>query len=342
VAGVPPVDPLRLELGAGLLTLASDDGAGLTTQVRALRRQIATETGVLVPPVRIVDNLALPALRYRILLRDTEMGAGEARPGRLLAIGPAGTTPPPGAEPVKEPVFKLDAAWVDPALRTMLEVAGNTVVDSATILATHLSETVRGALPDLMTQAETQALMEALPPREQRIFTDLVPAKMDMALVHQTLLALVRERVSIRDMPLVLEALHDAAGQAGRALTPARAAARVRLRLGRQIAQANLSPGGHLAAIIPGPDRERVFHDALAQDPDGPVVLAPDVAAPFLDALDAAVAQTRDRGDVPVLVASDSVRSGVRGLLAAWRRDLPVLAAGELPPGIRVQVAARI
>ncbi|WP_305671612.1 flagellar biosynthesis protein FlhA, partial [Falsiroseomonas sp.] len=209
--GEPPasdalkMDLLRLELGYGLLSLAAGDAPRLSEQIRTLRKTTAQELGFVLPSVRIQDNLQLPADTYVIRVKEIEAGRGVLKPPLHLAIDPSGNPPALPGERVQEPTFGLPAAWIEEFRREEALALGCTVVDAAGVLATHLTEVTRENMPEMLSFAETQKLLDEMPPEHKRLVADLVPAQASIGTVQRLLQALLAERVSIRDLPTILE-----------------------------------------------------------------------------------------------------------------------------------------
>ena len=204
------MDMIRLELGYGLLTLAGGEAPRLTEQIKGLRRSIAAEMGFVLPPVRIQDNMQLGADHYSIRVKEIEAGSGELRPTMLLAMDPKGGTPPVQGEPTREPAFGLPALWIDPSLKEEAMFRGCTVVDPPSVLTTHLTEVVRENMEELLSYAETQKLLDEMPREQQKLVADLIPSQITAGGVQRVLQSLLAERVSIRDLPTILEGIQEA------------------------------------------------------------------------------------------------------------------------------------
>ena len=212
IASALAIDEVKIELGYALLNLINDlEGRRLTDQIRALRRTLAAEYGFVMPPVRILDNMRLASQGYAIKIKEMEAGAGEVRLGSLMAMDPAGRQVDLPGEHVREPAFGLPATWIDGALREEATFRGYTIVDPATVLTTHLTEILKEAMPDLLSYAEVQKLLKDLPGEQKKLVEDLVPSVVTAATLQRVLQALLKERVSIRDLPLILEGISEAA-----------------------------------------------------------------------------------------------------------------------------------
>ena len=210
------IDEVKIELGYGLLMLINDvAGRKLTDQIKALRRTLATEYGFVTPQVRILDNMRLPNQGYRILIKEMEAGAGEVRVGSLMAMDPRGGQVELPGEHGREPAFGLPATWIDEALREEAAFRGYTVVDPATVLTTHLTEILKDSMCDLLGYAEVQKLLKELSPEQKKLADDLIPSVVPATTVHRVLQGLLKERVSIRDLPTILEGIGEAAAALG-------------------------------------------------------------------------------------------------------------------------------
>jgi flagellar biosynthesis protein FlhA len=260
------MDMIRLELGYGLLALAGGNTPRLTEQIKGLRRAIASEMGFVLPPVRIQDNVQLGADIYSIRIKEIEAGRGELRPTKLLVMDPQGGIPAFPGERTTEPTFGLPALWVEPTRKDEAMARGCTVVDPASVLTTHITEVVRDSMAELLSYAETQKLLDELPREQQKLVQDLVPSQLSVGGVQRVLQALLAERVSIRDLPTVLEGIAEACGGHPRPIGAI--VAHVRARLSRQAMgemPVLLSSGGiraHLRAVV---ERIRPSTPVLAQ-----------------------------------------------------------------------------
>jgi flagellar biosynthesis protein FlhA len=330
------MDLLRLELGYGLLSLAAGDAPRLSEQIRALRRTTAQELGFVLPSVRIQDNLQLPPDTYVVRVKEIEAGRGVLKPPLQLAIDPSGNPPPLPGERVQEPSFGLPAAWIEEALRDDALAMGCTVVDSASVLATHLTEIVRDAMPDLLSFAETQKLLDELPTEHKRLLSDLVPAQASMGTIQRVLQALLAERVSIRDLPTILEGIQEAAAAGTRSLGGLVAA--VRVRLARQISDAARSPQGIIPIIALSPEWERDFAEALSgPGEEKQLAMAPSRLAAFMTALREAFDAASTAGEPAVLVCSGGIRAHVRAVVERFRPQTTVLAHAEIHARARIR-----
>jgi flagellar biosynthesis protein FlhA len=335
------IDLLRLELGYGLLGLATGDAARLSEQIRALRRTTAQELGFVLPSVRIQDNLQLPPDTYVVRVKEIEAGRGVLKPPMHLAIDPGGNPPPFPGERVQEPSFGLPATWIEEQLREEALAAGCTVVDAAGVLATHLTEILRDTMPELLSFAETQKLLDELPPEHRRLVTDLIPGQASLGTVQRVLQALLAERVSIRDLPTILEGIQEATAGGTRALSGI--VAIVRVRLARQISDAARAPHGAIPIVALSAEWERDFAEALVgPGEEKQLAMAPSRLSAFMNGLRDAFDEAAAMGEPAVLVCSGGIRAHVRAVVERFRPQTAVLAHAEIHPRARLRTIGTV
>jgi len=343
--GEPPIadslriDLIRLELGYGLLSLAGGDTPRLTEQIKSLRRAIAAEMGFVLPPVRIQDNMQLPADAYSIRVKEIEAARGELRPTMLLAMDPKGGLPDLPGERTTEPAFGLPALWIAPETRDEATFRGCTVVDPPSVLTTHLTEAVRDTMAELLSYAETQKLLEELPREQQKLVADLIPAQASVGLVQRVLAALLAERVSIRDLGTILEGIQEAGP--GRPM-PA-ILAHVRARLARQLSDSHTGPGGYIPLVTLSAPWESAFADSLTGPPeDRQLAMAPTQLQDFMQRLRNVFDTAATTGDAPVLLTGGAIRLHVRAIVDRIRPNTPVLAQAEIFPRARIRTVGTV
>ena len=332
------VDPLSVEVGYALIALVDErQGGTLLTRVRSIRKQIATDSGIVVPAVHIADNLQLGPRIYTILLKGVEVARGELYPDRLLAINPGTASGTIDGTATKEPAFGLPAWWIGPDLRDRATSAGFTVVDPTTALSTHLSETIRNFLPELLTRQQTKDMVDRVATVAPKLVEDLVPKLMGLGEIQRVLRQLLRERVPVKDLTSILEAMADAAGSTKDpdALTEA-----VRGSLGRAICRQYQTEQGELPAIGLAPALEQRLIGAMVRTEQGAVLAldpadAQNLAGRIARALEAAVAQ-------PVLLCSPALRPHLWRLFSRVLPHLGVLSHNEVPSHVRLTPVAVI
>jgi flagellar biosynthesis protein FlhA len=335
------MDTIRLELGYGLLALAGGDSPRLTDQIKGLRRSVAQELGYVLPPVRIQDNMELAADTYVVRIKEIEAGRGVLRPTQLLAMHPKGGAVDLPGEATTEPAFGLPAVWIQQATREAAVMRRCAVVDPASVLATHLTEIVKQNMAELLSFAETQKLLDELPREHQRLVADLVPAQINTGGIQRVLQALLAERVSIRDLPTILEGIQEALAGGARGI--AGITGTVRARLARQISEASTGPAGYIPIVTLGPEWEADFADALVGPAeDRQLAMAPSRLTAFMQRLRTVLDAAAEAGEHPVLVASSAIRFHLRAIVERVRPATAVLTQAEISPRARIRTVATI
>jgi flagellar biosynthesis protein FlhA len=337
----PSLDPVRVELGYGLLDLVSAGAQPLPEQIKGLRRAMASDLGFVLPSVRIQDNMELGPYNYAVALKDISAGTGELRPMMMLAICPDEREFPLPGEKTLEPAFGLPAFWISPAQADAARSLNCTIVEPASVLTTHLGEVVKDNIAELLSYAETQKILSDLPQEQQRLVADLVPASITVGGFQRVLQALLAERVSIRDMPTILEAVQEACGNASKAIGSI--VSHVRMRLARQISDSLLGSGGFIAVIPLSPEWEDAIGSALVGPPDdSQLVLPQDKLQEFVARLRSVVDAAVQAGYRPVLLTSGRIRSHVRSIVDRIRLNTPVIAQTEIHRRAQIKVVGTI
>ena len=341
IATALAIDDVKVELGYGLLGLINDlEGRRLTDQIRALRRTLATEYGFVMPPVRILDNMRLANQGYALRIKEMEAGQGEVRLGQLLAMDPRGAQVDMPGEHVREPAFGLPATWIDEALREEATFRGYTIVDPATVLTTHLTEVLKDSMPDLLSYAEVQKLLKELPPDQKKLVDDMMPSVISGTTLQRVLAALLRERVSIRDLPTIIEGIGEVASGTS---SVTQIVEHVRSRLARQLCWTNRGDDGSLAIITMSPDWEHAFADALiGQGDDKQLALAPSRLQDFIKGVRESFDQAGQRGESPVLLTGPQIRPYVRSIIERFRGQTTVLSQNEIHPRAKLKTVGVI
>ena len=335
------LDYVRLELGYGLLPLINTEtGQRLTDQIKALRRQLASDMGFVLPSVRIQDNMQLPANTYVIRIKEIEGGRGDLRPSMLLVMDPKGETLSLAGEETTEPTFGLPAMWVDEALREEASFKGYTVVDPATVITTHLTEMVKEHMAELLSYAETQKLLDELDKEQQKLIADMIPNHISVSGIQRVLQNLLGERVSIRDLPTILEGVSEACSytQSLNAITE-----HVRARLARQISDANVSPTGYIPLISVSPEWEQTFAEAIVGEGDErQLSLAPSDLQQFINNVRQIFERQAMMGENPVLLTSPLIRPFVRSIIERIRPMTNVMSQNEIHPKAKIKTLGQI
>ncbi|HRK64632.1 MAG TPA: flagellar biosynthesis protein FlhA [Terricaulis sp.] len=335
------MDDVRIELGFSLLPLINDvQGRRLTDQIKALRKTLAQEFGFVMPSVRILDNVQLAPDRYTIRVREMDAGDGKLKMGALLAMDPTGAGIAIPGEAVKEPAFGLDAVWISDAAREEASFRGYTVVDPATVLATHLTEIVKEHMSELLTFAEVKGLVKELPKDTQTLLDDIAPAHISWSGVQRILQNLLKERVSIRDLTAIIEAIAEAAPAMHDLMLVTE---HVRGRLARQICHQHRNAEGSLPIITLSPAWEQAFGEALiGEGQNRQLALAPSKLHELVADVRAAFERAAKAGETPVLLTSPVVRPFVRSLIERFRPATVVMSQAEVHAKVRLKAMGQI
>jgi flagellar biosynthesis protein FlhA len=322
-----PVDQLGLELGYRLIALVDKTRQGdLLTRIKGVRRKFAQEVGFLPPPVHVRDNLELKPSAYRITLRGVIVGEGEAFPGMFLAINPGGITTPLIGTATTDPAFGLPAHWIDEQQKETAQMVGFTVVDSETVMATHLSHLMQVQASKLLSRTETQQLVEHVAKLAPKLIEEVVPKMVSIAVFQKVLQLLLDESVHIRDIRTIVESIAE---HAGSTVDPAELARRVRVALSPAIVQQIYGPIRELNVIAIDPGLERLLVQALGSA-SGPA-LDPGVAE-MLTRSAAETAMKQEEVGVPAcLLVPDQIRGAISRLVRRVAPRLQVLAHSEIP-----------
>ena len=336
------IDDLKIELGYALLPLvnAPDGSDRLTEQIKALRRSLASEMGFVMPAVRILDNVQLDANSYIIKLKEVDAGQGRIWPSQHMVMDPSGAQVQLPGVHTTEPTFGLPATWVDATLKEEAAIKGYTVVDSATVLATHLTEVLKTNMSELLSYAEVQKLLKDLPKEQGELVKDIVPSMITVSGIQRVLQLLLTERVSIRDLPTILEGLAD-----GLSFTrnPSYLVEHVRTRLARQICAQHTSPNGYLPIIALSAKWEQAFAESIVgQGEEKNLAMAPSRLQEFILLIRERFEDAAREGEAPVLVTSPGVRPFVRSIVERFRTQTTVLSQSEIHPRARLKTVGGI
>jgi flagellar biosynthesis protein FlhA len=341
IATALAIDDVKIELGYGLLGLINDlEGRRLTDQIKALRRTLAAEYGFIMPTVRILDNMRLSNFGYRLCIKEMEAGAGEVRLGALMVMDPRGGQVELPGEHVREPAFGLPATWIDENLREEATFRGYTIVDPATVLTTHLTEVLKDAMSDLLSYAEVQKLLKELPAEQKKLSEDLIPSVVTAATLQRVLQALLKERVSIRDLPTILEGVGEAAPHTGSVQSMVE---HVRSRLAKQLCWQNRADDGSLPIITLSPDWEQAFADSLIGAGDEKqLAMAPSRLQEFIRTVREVFDRVALTGQTGVLLTSPGIRPYVRSIVERFRGQTVVLSQNEIHPRARLKTVGTV
>jgi flagellar biosynthesis protein FlhA len=335
------VHMLSVEVGyelVGIVDVAR--GGTLLDRVAKLRTEVARELGVIVPPVHVTDDLSLGAGSYRILVLGTEVAKGDCAAGRLLAIDSSGSAPPIDGEPTKDPTFGMPAFWIAERDRELAEALGYTVVDHATILATHLGEIVRQHAPRLIGRQETQHLIDVLARTSPKLVDDVIPNLLQLGDIVRVLRNLVKESVSIRDMRSILEALGELSAQTK---DPEQLTEMVRERLAPQISARFRATDGIVNALTLDGRLEQILRQSLAEIAKGTGgALDPEMLKTLVACAEGALPAFGAHGASPLVVTAPDLRRYVRAILERKLAHVPVVSFREIDATAPLRIIQRI
>jgi flagellar biosynthesis protein FlhA len=330
------VDALELAIGFGLVPhVDGSSGGSLVRRVSTIRRQLAGELGVVIPAVRIHDEMGLDSHEYVLKIRGSEVTRWRVMPGHLLAMDPGDAEPSLHGIATTEPAFGLPARWVHESSRAEAEELGYTVVDAESVIVTHLTETIRGHAAELLTRQDVKTLLDQLKQTNAAVVEEVVPDVLSLGEIQRVLQGLLSEGVAIKDLSVILEAIGDRARvtrDVGLLTEYARQA------LGRSITAPHLEEGMRLRAITLDPAIEQEVATSITQTGEGEyLAMEPSRAHAIIAALRTQVEHATARGVRPVLLCSARVRRHLRRLTSQAQPHLPVCSYNEIAPGIDVE-----
>ena len=336
VTALLPLDPLELEIGYGLVPLVdADEGGDLLGRVAMVRRQMATELGLSLAPIRIRDNIQLGSHDYAVKIKGVEVARWSLMPGQLLAMNPGTADLPLDGLPTVEPSFGLPAVWIGEAQREQAEISGYTVVDPTSLIVTHLSEVIRRNAAELLGRQDVRALLDALKERFPAPVDELVPDLMTVGEVQRVLQTLLSEAVPIRDLVTVLETLGD---KAKLTKDVPILAEYCRQALSRAICGRFVDETGTLRAITLDPEVDREIAESVARTEDGTTVtMDPARASALVETLSEQVELAQSMGAAPIVLCSGATRRHLKAMTAHAIPALTVLSYHEILPSVRVE-----
>ncbi|MEO6877932.1 MAG: flagellar biosynthesis protein FlhA [Gemmatimonadaceae bacterium] len=334
------IDPIELEVGYALIPLVDEkQGGDLLDRLSMLRKQSAQELGILVPAIRIRDDIRLPANEYIIKLRGSEIARGEVMPRFLLALDTGRVIGNVEGIDTIDPSFGMPARWIATTKRVEAEALGYVVVEPATVVATHLMEKLKSSAADLLGRQDVQEMIDTLKKTHPALVDDVIPAKITLGVLHRILQRLLKERVPIRDLVTILEAVADASDQTK---DPEILTEHARRALTNTIARLHMDEGGVVRGITVGPKLEMsllgLFSPRANQNPS--MLVTPDSLGALLRELDNMSSSNMVEGRMAPLLAPPSLRVGLRRLIEPVLPNLPVVSLAELPPYVKLSSIA--
>jgi len=336
------LDELKIEIGYALLPMVNGENGQdrLTEQIKALRKQLAGEMGFVMPAVRILDNVQLESNTYVIRIKEVEAGQGQVYPSAVMAMDPMGGQVQLPGQHLTEPTFGLPATWIDQGMREEAQLRGYTVVDAPTVISTHLTEIIKNNTADLLSFVDVQKLLKDLPKEHQELLKEIVPTQISTTGIQRVLQLLLAERVSIRDLGAILEAISEVAGAVR---DPRLVTEHVRSRLGRQICAQHTSPSGQLPIITLSPAWEDAFSQSIVGEGEAKfLAMQPSKLQDFVLTLRDTFEQAAREAEMPVLVCSSHARMHVRSIVERFRPSTSVMAQGEIHPRARLKTVGSL
>ncbi|MBF0147776.1 MAG: flagellar biosynthesis protein FlhA [Magnetococcales bacterium] len=329
------LDLLRLDVGYGLISLVDESQHGtLLDKIRSIRKQFAVDMGFVVPPIHIKDNLQFRPGEYAFYIKGVEVGRGELKVGHFLAMEGGAVTGQIEGTPTKEPAFGLPAIWITAHDRERAEMLGYTVVDAATVLATHITELIHGHAHEMLNRQEVQTLLDMVTKTQPKLVDELIPNVVNLGGVQKVLQGLLRERVSIRDMTTILETMADFAKVVKQ---PQQLVELVRQSLSRSLVNRYLEEDGSLRALVLGADAENMINEAIVDGEYGSYLsLAPRSASLFLNQLRGQVEKVATQVVQPIIITGARARPFVKQATESSIPHLVVLSQNEIPSNIQI------
>lgn len=330
------VDPMELEIGYGLIPLVdAKQGGDLLDRITMIRRQLATELGIIIPPIRIRDNIQLKPNEYRMKIRTIAVGKGEMMSGAYLAMDPGTAVKKVRGIQTVEPAFGLPALWITESQKEDAEMSGYTVVELPAVLATHLTEIVKSHAYEILSRQDVRTLLDNIKESNSTLVDELVPGVLNVGDVHKVLQNLLRERVSIRDLLLILETL---ANVASRSKNTEILTEYVRNALSAQICELYKNEDSIIPVITLDPNLEAKLEGVVQETESGfRFNLSPGEVGRILDKVGEVVEKIKGSGEVPLVICSPTIRSAFKRLCESNYRDLVVLSYNEIVPGIEIR-----
>lgn len=330
------VDPIEFEFGYGLIPLAdTQQGGDLLDRIIMIRRQCALELGVVVPVIRIRDNIQLRPNEYVIKVKGNTVAKGELLLGHYLAMSPGFDDDSIIGIETKEPAFGLPALWIDEVTKERAELSGYTVVDPPSVVATHLTEIIKKHAHELLGRQETKALVDNLRESYPALVEELMPSVLSLGDIQKVLVKLLKEKISIRDLVTIFESLAD---HGNYTKDPDILTEYARQSLSRQITNQYSAVGDALRVITVGPSLEKKIAESVQQSEQGSyLALDPVSSQQIYTKLNEQVSRQIQSGQQPIVLASPTIRMYLRQIIERTMQDIPVLSYSELEPSVEVQ-----
>ena len=335
------VDVISVELGYGLIPLIEEERHGrLLHRAKGIRKKMSGEYGFLLPTIRIRDNLDIPPHRYQLVVNGSTRGVGDIELGKFLAINPGSVLETVSGNQIKEPAFGLDAVWIDSKDKEYAQAVGYTVVDTSTVIATHLNSVLRNNTEELLTYEITQHLIDRVEETSPKLIEELIPENLSMSIIVKVLQNLLSEGVPIKDMRTILETLSDIAPTTK---SPEALTNYVRTKLGRLIVQQVCDPLDTLEVMTLEPNLEQMLTDLVKSAPNSEdVTLEPNLAQTLIETLSDEVTSAQESEKPAVLIVSPMIRTWLSQFIGKLKKDLSILSYREVPDDQPIKILRTI
>jgi flagellar biosynthesis protein FlhA len=335
------VDPMELEIGYGLIPLVDvKQGGDLLDRITMVRRQLAGELGIVIPPIRIRDNIQLKPNEYRLKIRTIIVGKGELMSGAYLAMDPGTVTKKVRGVPTVEPAFGLPAVWITESQKETADMAGYTVVELPAVLATHLTEIVKRHASELLSRQDVKNLLDTVKENNAAVVEELIPSALSLGDVHKVLQNLLRERVSIRDLSHILETLADVAPKNK---NPEVLTEYVRNGLSAQICAVFRDESGVIPVLTIDPNLETKLEGSMQETETGfRLALSPGEVGRIMEKAGVQIEKVKAKSEIPIIICSPTIRSQLKRLTETNFPDLVVLSYNEITPGTEIRSSGMV
>lgn len=335
------LDVISLELGYNLLSLVNHyKGQKLTDQIKSLRKQLAKDLGFIIPSVRIHDNLQLANDQYQIKIKDIEVASGNVQNDKYLVMNPVSDEINLIGEETTEPAFGLKAMWVDENQKDQAIFKNYTVIDPPTVIITHLTEIIKDNITELLSYSETQKLIDEIDEAHKKLIEDTIPDKVAIGTLQRILQALLAENISIRDLPLIIEAAAEGTANSKNIMLITET---VRSRLNRQISHNNTSSDGFIDVIMLSHTWEQKFFEALQPKNDGnELAMPPSAIQEFMAMSKKVLDKLAMEGKTPAILVAPNIRFFVRQIIARQNSATSVLSHNEIHPKAKIRTIGQI
>ena len=296
--------------------------------------------GFVMPSVRIQDNMQLPANTYVLRVKEIEAGRGDLRPNMLLVMDPRGEEITLAGEKTMEPTFNLPAMWIEQGMKEEAMFRGYTVVDPQTVITTHITEVIKDHMPELLSYAETQKLLDELDDDQKKLVEDIVPGQVSVGGVQRVLQNLLTERISIRDLPTILEGIAESTAFTR---NPTFMTEHVRSRLARQLSDVNTNHDGVIPLVTLSPQWEQIFAESLVgSGEEKQLSIPPSQLQEFINKVRTTFERLGMMGESPVLLTSPGIRPYVRSIVERFRPTTVVMSQNEIHPKAQLKTMGQI